>query len=69
MIHKVTQQEILNKTTWNEYMETYSFFVNLFNKKNAFTFIQYFKLKPSISGKITKCVNDVVAFDKSENRK
>ena len=69
MIHKITQQEISKKTTWNEHMETYCFFVNLFNKKNAFTFIQDFKLKPSISDKITKCVNDVVAFDKSENRK
>jgi len=63
----MTKEEILKNTTWDDYeMGNCPLFVNLFEKKLPFVFIQEHKPKPSITNKMTECVNQILLLNKSE---
>jgi hypothetical protein len=63
----MTKEEILDKTTWDNYgMGNCSIFVNLFDKEVPFVFFQDHESSPSITDKMVKSVNDILALNKSE---
>lgn len=63
----MTKEEILSRTTWDYYeMGNCPIYVSLFDKEIPFIFFQEHKPKPSITDKMTECVNDLLLLNKSE---
>ena len=63
----MTKEEILEKTTWDEYqMGTCPIYVPLFEKEILFIFFQNHKPEPSITDKMFECLNDVLTLEKSQ---
>jgi hypothetical protein len=63
----MTKEEILDKTSWDYYnIGNCPLFVNLFGQEIPFIFFQEHEPKPSITDKMTECVNDVLSLAKSE---
>ena len=63
----MTKDEILYKTTWDDYGSgTCLIFVNLFNKEIPFVIFQDHQAAPDITDKMCKCINEVLLLDKAE---
>ncbi|GGH25315.1 hypothetical protein FAZ19_15710 [Sphingobacterium alkalisoli] len=62
----MTKNEILNKTTWDDYeIGTCFIYVPLFEKEIPFVFFQNHEPTPSITDKMLACVNDILELEKS----
>ncbi|WP_225037260.1 hypothetical protein [Winogradskyella sp. SM1960] len=62
----MTKEDILNRTTWNEYGQGHCpIYVNLFEKKIPFIFFQKHQPKPKITDKMTDIVNEILTLNKT----